>query len=37
MIELDTSKLASSKEGHSFGNDLGDADKADLLEYLRSL
>ena len=37
LFELDTSKVANSKEGHSFGTDLGDADKASLLEYLKSL
>jgi hypothetical protein len=35
--EFDTALLGNSNVGHSYGTTLGDADKRDLLEYLKSL
>lgn len=37
LFEIDTSTKANSKEGHVWGTDLSEADKAALLEYLKSL
>jgi cytochrome c553 len=37
LFELDTTQVANSKEGHDYGTDLGETDKSDLLEYVKSL
>lgn len=37
LFELDTSTVANSNAGHTYGTDLSDTDKTDLLEYLKSL
>ena len=34
---FDTSEPGNGNEGHEFGTTLSEADKADLLEYLKSL
>jgi hypothetical protein len=36
-FELDTTEIANSKEGHAYGTDLSTDEKANLLEYLKSL
>jgi hypothetical protein len=37
LFELDTSAVANSNKGHTYGTDLSDDDKDDLIEYLKSL